>query len=136
MKRQMWMKNLIIYILLVALVVAGSSMGLDGKQQVLSLHNRKSAVTLTAQSLIANDNLHTFEIRESSSNIFNLRSLRKNYSDFSNRYGLFFLCVLAVLSGVSQLSSEAYVLHSKRYVRDRQYNITFMQDIDGRKRIS
>lgn len=135
MKRRVKVRNLIIYIMLMVLVIAGSSMGLDEKKQVFSSSDCKSMTAITSQSLIATDDLHNFEIRESGySNL--LRGVRNNRFNFFDRYSLFFLCILAVLSGITILSSGAFVLNSKRYVRKRHYIITFMQDIDGRKRVS
>lgn len=129
-------ENLMIYVLLVVLLIAGSGMWLDaGKQSFLNSGQKEDAV-FASQSLISCNDIHTLEIRENSSVILGLKGLRNSRGDFFSRCGLFFLYILAVLPGVFRLVQKTYVFYSRLYVRERFYVITFMQDADGRKKFS
>lgn len=135
MKIRMRIRNFILYLLVFGFVVTGSGMGLESGQQVLSLKSSGDS-SIKAQSLTAGDDLRDFEIREDTSTIFQIKGLRGSRLQDSGGKGLFFLCVLAALSGVSRFAKETLLLHSKRYVFREEYIIAFIQDMDGRKRIS
>ena len=115
-------KDLIIYVLLAVLLIAGSGIGLDAGQQVHRNCDQTEEV-LMSQSLISCSDLHTLEIRENTSVVLGFRSL-------------FFLYILAVLSGVFRLIQKTFTFYSRLYVRKRFHIITFMQDADGRKKFS
>lgn len=136
MRKRMTIKNFIIYFLLAVLIVTGSGSGLDITQQVLSSCHHTEHKTLTAQSLIPSDEFSEFEIVEKSASVSSITNLRYRRSGFSYRCNLFFLCTLAFLSGIFLFDRESLTLHGTRYVHENHYNITFMQDMDGRKRIS
>lgn len=136
MRRKEWMRNFIIYILLAAFLITGSGMGLDEEHQIFSPASKSQAEVLKPQSFLSNIDLHTFQIEEKTSAIISVRGLRNNRTDYSSRYGLFFICILAVLLGISRLNQGVYVLHGNRYVQKRRYIICFMQDTDGLKRFS
>lgn len=136
MKEKMRIRNFMIYVLLVVFLITGSGMGLDAKQQVFSLCNHEVTSTIASQSLTSYNDLHTFEIRESSSAVFSLRGFQNNHTKSFCRCGLFFFCVLTVLSAVFRLVQETFALYSRLYIHERFYMITFMQDTDGRKKFS
>lgn len=136
MKRSSGLQNFIIYLLLTVFLITGSGMGLDEGCQVFSLCGRNRGSTLTSQTFTTSGDLHTFEVRESSAVVFSIRGFKSNRSESFGRSGLFFLCVLAVLSGIFRLVQEIFVFYDRLYVHDRFHMITFMHDTDGRKRIS
>lgn len=136
MKMRSEKRNLIIYILALFLVVAGSGLGLVEKQQVFYSCPQDEAALVTMHSLLQDDNISVGQIVERNSIISNYSELRYGRSDFSYRRDVFFLCTLAFLPELFRLGWEEYTLHSDRYILENQYNILFMQDMDGRKRIS
>lgn len=136
MKRREWMRNCIIYMLLAVFLVAASGMGLDEGHQVFFRSSKSGAEVLKPQTFLPDVDLHIFQIEEKTSAIVSVRGLRNSRTDSFSRYGLFFICILAVLLGISRLSQEVFTLHGNRYVQKRRYIICFIQDTDGRKRIS
>ncbi len=136
MKRREWMRNCIIYMLLAVFLVAASGMGLDEGHQVFFRSSKSGAEVLKPQTFLPDVDLHIFQIEEKTSAIVSVRGLRNSRTDYFSRYGLFFICILAVLLGISRLNQEVFVLHGNRYVQKRRYIICFIQDTDGRKRIS
>lgn len=129
------MNDLMIYVLLAVLLVAGSGMGLDAGQKVHGKCDQTEEV-LISQSLISCSDLHILEIKENTSATIGLRSLRSSRGDSFCRCGLFFLYILAALSGVFRLVQRTYTFYSRLYIRKRFHIITFMQDADGRKKFS
>lgn len=136
MKRREWMRNCIIYMLLAVFLVAASGMGLDEGHQVFFCSSKSGAEVLKPQTFLPDVDLHILQIEEKTSAIVSVRGLRNSRTDYFSRYGLFFICILAVLLGISRLNQEVFVLHGNRYVQKRRYIICFIQDTDGRKRIS
>lgn len=136
MKRREWMRNCIVYMLLAVFLVTGSGMGLDEGHQVFFRSAESGTEVLKPQTFLPDGDLHIFQIEEKTSAIVSVRGLRNSRTDYVSRYGLFFICILAVLLGISRLNQEVFVLHDTRYVQKRRYIICFIQDTDGRKRIS
>lgn len=136
MKRREWMRNCIIYMLLAVFLVAASGMGLDEGHQVFFRSSKSGAEVLKPQTFLPDVDLHIFQIEEKTSAIVSVRGLRNRCTDSFSRYNLFFICILAVLLGISRLNQEVFTLHGNRYVQKRRYIICFIQDTDGRKRIS
>ncbi len=136
MKRREWMRNCIIYMLLAVFLVAASGMGLDEGHQVFFHSSKSGAEVLKPQTFLPDVDLHIFQIEEKTSAIVSVRGLRNSRTDSFSRYNLFFICILAVLLGISRLNQEVFTLHGNRYVQKRRYIICFIQDTDGRKRIS
>jgi hypothetical protein len=136
MKRREWMRNCIIYMLLAVFLVAASGMGLDEGHQVFFRSSKSGAEVLKPQTFLPDVDLHIFQIEEKTSAIVSVRGLRNSRTDSFSRYNLFFICILAVLLGISRLNQEVFTLHGNRYVQKRRYIICFIQDTDGRKRIS
>lgn len=136
MRKKTILRNFIIYFLLAVLMISGSGDGLDVTQQVLSACHHEDNKKITSQSLIPTDDFSEFEIVESSSSMFSTTNLRYSRSGFSYRCNLFFLCTLAFLSGIFLFDRKSFIHHDTRHVYKNHYHITFMQDMDGRKRIS
>lgn len=127
-------KDLMIYMLLAVLLIAGSGMGLDAGRRVPLNRDQTKEAILTLQSLISCSDLHTLEIKDNTSVILGLRSLRGSRGDSFCRCGLFFLYILAALSGIFRLVQKTYTFYSRLYIRKRFHIIIFMQDTDGRKK--
>ena len=136
MSRRLAIRKIVIYFLLAAFIVNGSGVGLDVTHQVLSSCHHKEDKTFQAQSLVSTDDFSEFEIVEKSASISSITNSRYRRTGFSYKCNLFFLCTLAFLSGVFLFNRELFTLHNSRYVQKKLYHITFMQDMDGRKRIS
>lgn len=128
------MRKFIIYFLLAVLVIGGSGTGLDITKQALPSCHNKQDKKITSQSLISTDQLAEFEIIERYSAASGFINSKCGRSRFSYRYNLYFLCVLVMILEILQFSKVSFVLYGTRYVPNRHYNITFMQDMDGRKK--
>lgn len=136
MSRRLTIRNIIVYFLLAALIISGSSIGLDVTHQVLSSCHHKEEQTYRPQSLVSTDDFSEFEIVEKSTSISSITNKGYRRTGFSYKCNLFFLCMLAFLSEMFLFNRELFTLHNSRYIQRKQYHITFMQDMDGRKRIS
>ncbi|MCI8509473.1 MAG: hypothetical protein HFJ06_13070 [Lachnospiraceae bacterium] len=129
-------KDLKIYLLLAVLLIVGSGMGLDVGQKVILNCDQTEEAVLKSQSLISCSGLHTLAVKDNTSVVLGLRSLRNSRGDSFCRCGLFFLYILASLSGVFRLVQKTYTFYSRLYIWERFHIITFMQDTDGRKKFS
>lgn len=126
--------NFIIYLLLVVFLITGAGFGLGEDCQVFSSFRNMNGSRITVPTFKANDEIHTFQVRERSSATLRYNSLKNGRSEVSLKSSLISLCVLAILSVYFRLIQEKFIYFSRLYVRERFYMIAFMQDIDGRKR--
>ena len=130
-------RNFIIYLFLVVLLITGAGYGLGDECQVFSSFYEKSESSIFVPTISANDNIHTFQVRERNSVVLRYVSSRNNRSEVIRLRGsLAFLCVLAILSVFFRLIQEVYVHFKRLYVHDWFSVILFMQNADGRKRFS
>lgn len=136
MKKRECQKNFIIYLFLVVLLITGAGYGLGEECQVFSALCEKQESIIVAPTISANDNIHTFEVRESSSVVLRYVGSRNNRLGTSLRGNLAFLCVLAILLVFFRLIQEVFIHFERLYVRERFSIIAFMQNADGRKRVS
>ena len=128
--------NFIIYVLLVVLLIAGVGYGLGDECQVFSSLREQQESRIFIPTISANDNIHTFQVRERSSVGLRYVSSRNNRVEAGLRGTLAFLCVLAILSVLFRLIQEVYLHFKRLYVHDWFWIIYFMHDTDGRKRFS
>lgn len=91
---------------------------------------------VSTQSFISCDNFSEVRVFEKTETVINLTNRRYSRSDFSYRNGLFFLCTLTYLPGVSKLDWEFLNLYNPCHIKREYYNISFMHDMDGRKKNS
>lgn len=136
MKRVEERNNFIIYLLLVVFLIAGAGFGLGENCQVFSSYQDMNQSRITVPTFTANDEIHTFQVRERSAVALRYISFNNSRSDVSLKGSLAFLCVLTILSVYFRLMQKIFVYYSRLYVHERFYVIAFMQAIDGRKRIA
>lgn len=87
--------------------------------------------------LLFDDNVTNIRLVEKSSNLIQVWHMRTVRSVFSYRKALYFLCALAFLSELFVFSNrERFILYVNRHVSGICYQVVYMEDEDGRKRIS
>lgn len=128
--------NFIIYLLLVVFLITGAGYGLGEECQVFSAYHNVNSSEITAPTFSANDEIHTFQVRERNSVTLRYNSMKSNRGEVTLRGCLLFLCVLALLSVFFRLLQEIFFRFERLYVRERLCIIGFIHDTDGRKRIS
>lgn len=128
--------NFIIYLFLVALLITGAGYGLGDECQVFSSFYGEQESSISTPTIFANDDIHIFQVRERNS--VSLRYDRSGNNRFETglKGNLVFLCVLAILSVFFRLIQEIFIRFKRLYVHDWFRIIIFMQNTDGRKRIS
>lgn len=136
MKKQERYQNFIIYLFLVVLMITGAGYGLGEECQVFSSFYEKQGSSISTPRISANNNIHTFQVRERNSVSLRYNRSRDNRSEASLRGSFVFLCVLAILSVFFRLIQGVFIHFRRLYVHERYIVINFMQDMDGRKRIS
>ena len=136
MEKREQRKNFIMYLFLVILLFTGVGYGFSEECQVFSLCLEEAGSSISAPAISANKDLHTFQVRERNSVTLRHNNLRNNRSQTFSRGKFAILCILAILSIFFRLIQEVFVHFRRLYVHDRFYMISFMQDMDGRKRIS
>lgn len=128
--------NFIIYLLLVVFLITGAGYGLGEEGQVFSSYSKTGESRFSVPTITTTSEIHTFQVKERSSVTMRYNNLKGNHSEFNLRGGLQFLCILTILSIFFRLIQERYVYYARLYVRKRFLVITFIQNADGRKRIS
>lgn len=128
--------NFIIYMLLVVFLITGAGYGLGEESQVFPSCYDNQGSTISVPTLTASGEIHTFQVKERNSVTLRYGNFRNNRSETVLKNNYAFLCVLAILSVFFRLIQEVFVHFQRLYVNERFFVITFMQDTDGRKRIS
>lgn len=136
MKDMKCMNNFIMGLLLVAFVLTSLGMGFGEERQVFSSRHEVQDSKITASEITISGDLHTFEVSERTPVTFRSRNIRGDRSEALLRGTLLFLCVLTILSVFLKLIQSILISYGRLYVHERHYMIAFMQDMDGRKRIS
>lgn len=114
-------KKGILYLMLLVLVAAGSKVRLDAGQQVFSLDR----ASLSDQMI------------ENQTELLGEDMMYSGRTGFSCRCELFFvLFILAILSVLFHPNGNVLLLQGNRHIVRRRYVITFMQKMDGRKKIA
>lgn len=130
-------RNFIIYLFLVVLLITGVGYGLGDECQVFSSLCEESKCSIFIPTISANDDIHTFQVRERNSVGLRYVSSRNARSEAGRLRGsLAFLCVLAILSVFFRLIHKVFVDFKRLYVHDWFSIILFMHNADGRKRFS
>ncbi len=136
MKKKAMYQNCMIYLFLVVMLFTGTGYGLGEECQVFSSCFTEQKSSISTPTFYANNDLHTFQVKERNSVVLRYRSLRSNRAEASLRGNWVFLCVLALLSVFFRLIQERFVYFRRLYIEDRYKVIRFIQDMDGRKRFS
>lgn len=137
MRTEKKVRNFIIYFLLFTLVATGSKARLDTMWQVLSLCGHGGTKIVSEALITPEEDCLPDQITRQRATISSQGFLSCSRTGLSIRCGfLFILFILMVLSEISKLNWGVLALYSERYVYEKRYIITFIQDIDGRKRDS
>ena len=132
------MHNFIIYIALLVIMVSVTGAGLEGSHLANEhLDNTDAMQCFVESELLPEDNVTNIKVVERGSVLVSVWQMRAVRSVFSYRAALCFLCALAFLSGLFLFSiRERCILYGNRYVSKISYQVDYIKDQDGRKRIS
>ena len=134
MKRWLWLRQYVIYLLLAVMIVTASGLGLDEKRQVFLAYNQQTESTLSKQMFTVSNDLHTFELRDDTSNLPTIRSMREKRSSNIERSGLLLLLFSVIFAGIYRLLHQFCMQCAGCAIEDRMHVIRFIHDMDGRKR--
>lgn len=127
-------QRIIACIFVFALLVAGSGTGLDATHSVAQLKEQDPLQAITEKSLLPGDAIATYQIVEKNAVAGNLIESKNNRSETGNRAGLVLFLLLSLAACGVQFCSECVIFREGRCLNVRRYQITYMQDMDGRKR--
>lgn len=134
MKRWLWLRQYVIYLLLAVMIVTASGLGLDEKRQVFLAYNHQTESTLSKQMFTVSNDLHTLELRDDTSNLSTIRSMREKSSSNIERSGLLLLLFSVIFAGIYRLLHQFCMQCSGCVIERRMHVIRFIHDMDGRKR--
>lgn len=136
MKKDEKRNNFIIYLLLVVFFITGAGYGLGEECQVFSSYSNTEKSRFFVPTITTTAEIHTFQVRERSSVTMRYNNLKGNQAEYNLRGSLQLLCILAILSMFFLIIQKKYVFYARLYVQERFCIIAFIQNADGRKRIS
>lgn len=128
----------IIYIFLLVMMVSVAGAGLE-ESHLVTLHLDDADVMqcFVESELLPEDNVTNIKVVESGSALISAGQMRATRSILSHRAAFQFLYALAMLSGLFLFTNrERFVLFSNRYVLRIGYQVVYIENQDGRKRIS
>lgn len=131
-------QKFIIYIFLFVSAVSIAGTGLDGAHQIRMTQAADDVMQCFVESeLLPDDSVGNIKVMEPGSMLIRAQQMRTQCSEFSYQSALYFLCALAFLSGLFLFTNrERFALYGNRYVSRIGYQVVYMEDEDGRKRIS
>ena len=130
--------NFIIYIFLLVSIVSVIGAGFE-EPHLASMHfdNGNVMQCFVETELLPEDNVTNIRVVERSSSLSRVSRTRTTRSALSNRTAFYILCALAVLSGLFLFTNqERFLLFRNRYVLRISYQVVYIEDQDGSKRIS
>ena len=132
------MHNFIIYIFLLVAMVSVAGAGLENSHFANDhLYDTDAMQCFVESELLPEDNVTNIKVVEPGRVLVSTWQMRAVRSNFSYRAALYFLCALAFLSGLFLFSiRERCILYGNRYVSKISYQVDYIEDQDGRKRIS
>lgn len=128
-------RNFIIYLLLAVLLVAGEGAGLTDKGQQAFQTSHTVDNSIKEYSLVDGKDLSTFQIIKGYQLQLKANSARSIRYSGNVKSGLFVLQAFNVPEDISNLNWESYILQGEQYVVHKPYQIVYMKNQDGRKRI-
>ena len=134
MKRWLWLRQYVIYLLLAVMLVTASGLGLDEKRQVFRSYSHQTESTLSKQMFTVSNDLHTFELREDTSKLSTIRSMKEKDSNNIERSSLLLLLFSVIFAGIYRLLHQFCMWCAGDAVEERMHVIRFIHDMDGRKR--
>ncbi len=136
MRRNVWIRNFIISLLVLIFVLTAAGYGLDEERQVFSAIQSEQVSELSVVTLSVNGEFHIFQVKECSSTIMRYYGTQSKVLTSSLKGVFSFLCVLIILLVYFQFIKNLFVRFQRLYVKERFYTIFYIQDEDGRKRFS
>lgn len=134
MRRWLQLRQYVIYLLLAIMIVTASGLGLDEKHQVFLSYNHQTESTLSKQMFTVSNDLHTFELRDNTSKLATIRSMKEKSSNTLECNGLLLLLLSVIFAGVYRLLHQFCMQCAGCAIEERMHVIRFIHDMDGRKR--
>ena len=134
MKRWLRCREYIIYLLLAVMIVTAGGLGLDEKRQVFFAYHHSAESTLSRQMFTVSNDLHTLELRDNTSNLSTIRSMKENRSNTVESSGLLLLLIGVIFAGIYRLLHQFCMWCAGCAIEERMQVIRFIHDTDGRKR--
>ncbi len=130
-------KNLILYLLLITLLAVGINRGPVSIPKTVTGRAQTTSLTLDAPSLSHSIDFWAGRMSAKRSDVSGISMIRGVRTGLSHRLVLLFLLyVPALLSVFSRCSEKQIAFCDNRFIYRKPFTISFMQDADGRKRIS
>lgn len=131
-------RNYIIFIFLLVSIVSVVGAGLEGAHQLRLGGDTGDVVRcFVEQSLLSADNVTNVKPVETNSRLLSIWQVRTNRASVSCRGVFYFLCVLVILAELLLYASkERFILYGNRFLSKADYRIVYIEDKDGRKKIS
>lgn len=129
-------RNFILSLLLCTLIAAGFHAHPVPVATIAS-QTQGTALFLDSHTLSQPDDLWTTQLSSRRSSTTFSNGIRTTRIGFSYRFNILFsLCILTLLSVFSKLIENLFIFQDIRYVYQENFMISFIQDTDGRKRLS
>lgn len=136
MQIHLYLKKLILFLLLCVLVASGVHT-VPASPSVVTAQSGDNSVFMRASSFCQPDDCLAEQISSRRNTPTLTNQIRSTRTGISYRFLLLFLlCTLTLLSVFANLIENLITLHDTRYLYEENFIISFIQAIDGRKRIS
>ncbi|MDE5863779.1 MAG: hypothetical protein K2K56_10425 [Lachnospiraceae bacterium] len=131
-------RNCIIFIFLLISIVSVAGAGLEGAHQLRLGGGTGDVIRcFVEQSLLSGDNVTNVKPVETDGRLFCIWRTRTKGNSFSYRGVFYFLCVSVIVAeSLMYASREHFILYGNRFLSKADYRIVYIQDKDGRKKIS
>ena len=96
--------------------------------------SRRIGLTLSRQMFTVSNDLHTLELRDNTSNLSTIRSMKENRSNTVESSGLLLLLIGVIFAGIYRLLHQFCMWCAGCAIEERMQVIRFIHDTDGRKR--
>lgn len=136
MQMTLQIKNFILYLLLCVLITAGLYTA-PISTAVMAAQSQDSSAVLCAPGLSQSDDFLPEQVSSRRSAPTLTSIVRSTRTASSYRFMLLFLsCILTIMSVFANLIEKLIIFHDSRHLYEDNFIISFIQAIDGRKRIS
>lgn len=131
-------RNCIIFIFLLVSIVSVTGAGLEGAHQLRLGGDTGDVVRcFVEQSLLSGDNVTNVKPVETNSHFLGIWQMRTSRALLSCRGVIYFMCVSVIVAeSLMYASREHFILYSNRFLSKADYRIVYIEDKDGRKKIS
>ncbi|MCM1181570.1 MAG: hypothetical protein NC347_15050 [Clostridium sp.] len=130
-------KNVIIYIMMLAVLISLTGAGFESSYYAVFQDEPDVMQCFVESELLPEDNITNIRVVEPGSALIRLNRMRKAGSMLSGRFDLSILCVWPVLPELFWFSNrERFYLYGNRNRSGVGYPVIYMENKDGRKRIS